>query len=319
MRVQFETNFERFLKRVTLSFRWIILASLVLLAASGIFWVESDEVAMILRMGRLVGNTPSEQILQPGLHIAFPYIIDEVVKVSVGRIRELDIITYTSADGLISSDVAQSGYLISGDHNIVLLQAAVKYQVVDPVELVWVNGDPEKLIKTVVSGELLRHSSSMDVDSLLTTSKGKLADLTKNSAQALLDDARCGVSLTNIELTSIMPPEEVRSDFEAVNAASVQKQTLIQGANEYRASVIPNAQAQSQQYVDAARGDQQTQIARTYSDIAVFNGLLEQYETSPESVEEGYLRQRLTALLSRMRVFIVPKNQDQDVPRVVLP
>lgn len=317
MRVQFETDFERFLKRVTLSFRWILLVALVLLIGSGIFWVESDEVAMVLRMGKLVGNTPSEQLRQPGLHFAFPYIIDEVVKVSVGRIRQLDIMTYTSADGVVNSDVTQSGYLISGDHNIVLLEAAAKYQIVDPIQFVWINGDPEKLITTVVSGELLRHSSGMDVDSLLTTSKGRLADLTKKTAQVLLDEAHCGVVLTNIELTSIMPPEEVRTDFEAVNAASVQKQTLIQGANEYRESVIPNAQAQARQHMDAAIGDQQTQIARAYNDTAVFNGLLEQYQTSPESVREGYIRQRFTELFARMRVFVVPQNQD--VPRVVLP
>jgi len=317
MRVQFESNFERFLKRVVRGFRWIILASLVLLVASGLFRVESDEVAMILRLGRLVGNTPSEQLLQPGLHFAFPYIVDEVVKVSVGRIRQLDVKAYVSEDGLISGDVAQSKYLISGDHNIILLEAAVKYQIDDPIQFVWVNGDPEKLIATAVSGELLRHSSGMDVDSLLTTSKGRLADLTKASAQALLNEARCGVTLTNIELTRVMPPEEVRADFEAVNAASVQKQTLIQGANEYRESVIPGAQAQARQSVDAAMGDQQTQVARAHSDIAVFNGLLEQYQASPESVREGYLRQRLTEVLARMRVFIIPK--DQDVPRVVLP
>ncbi|HML45407.1 MAG TPA: SPFH domain-containing protein [Clostridia bacterium] len=203
MRVQFETNFERFLKRVTLSFRWIILASLVLLAASGIFWVESDEVAMILRMGRLVGNTPSEQLLRPGLHFAFPYIIDEVVKVSVGRIRELEVSAYASADGLVSNDVTQSGYLISGDHNIVMLKAVVKYQIADPIQFVWVNGDPEKLITTVVGGELLHHSSSMEVDSLLTSSKGLLADLTRKTSQTLLDGARCGVTLTNVELTSM--------------------------------------------------------------------------------------------------------------------
>ncbi|HML45406.1 MAG TPA: hypothetical protein PKE04_01490 [Clostridia bacterium] len=49
----------------------------------------------------------------------------------------------------------------------------------------------------------------------------------------------------------------------------------------------------------------------------MFSGLLEQFRASPKSVEEGYLRQRYTELLARMRVFIVPN--DRDVPRIVLP
>ncbi|MBQ5883235.1 MAG: hypothetical protein IIW72_01775, partial [Clostridia bacterium] len=59
-------------------FKWVVAGSLVLLVLTGIYKVDSNEVAVVLRFGKLVGTTAEEQIKTPGLHFALPYIIDEV-------------------------------------------------------------------------------------------------------------------------------------------------------------------------------------------------------------------------------------------------
>ena len=57
------------------------LKVLVVIVVAGIFMsgirvVKSGEVALVLRFGKLVGNTYEEQVHEPGLLLAFPYIID---------------------------------------------------------------------------------------------------------------------------------------------------------------------------------------------------------------------------------------------------
>lgn len=317
MRRQRESKLEKVMRSFIRSFRWILLAALVFLVCTGIFRVNSDEVALVLRMGRLVGATPAEQILQPGLHFAFPYVIDEVVRVPVGKIKELTVATHKPTGKIIVRNVAKTGYLITGDSNIVMVEAAVKYRIDDPIAYALGSSDPESMINAIVSGNLLKYTSKLDVDSVLTTGKAALIDDVKRTSQQQLDDVGCGIELTNIELTSIMPPEEVRADFEAVNSAAVRKSTYIQEANEYREKVIPDAQAQAQKYIDTAVASQQTLVAQAHSDIAVFDGLAAQFASSPESVYDGYLRQRIAQVVQNMSVFVV--DEAEGMPGVILP
>ncbi len=67
---------------------WVgIMALLYLL--SGITIIRSDEVAVVLRWGKLVGATPALQAHGPGLMFAFPRPMDQVVRVQVKRVHEI--------------------------------------------------------------------------------------------------------------------------------------------------------------------------------------------------------------------------------------
>ena len=47
--------------------KWFILVAVVAVLCSGIIFVQPDEVAIIVRLGKVVGDTPAEMIKQPGL------------------------------------------------------------------------------------------------------------------------------------------------------------------------------------------------------------------------------------------------------------
>ena len=96
---------------------WWVATMAVLYAFSGITVVKSDEVAVILRWGRLVGDTPALQEHGPGLLFAFPRPIDQVVRVQVKHVWEVQVSTLAgmrtgrdeisharSADGRLRAD-----------------------------------------------------------------------------------------------------------------------------------------------------------------------------------------------------------------------
>src|SRR5215467_2201707 len=66
----------------------VMFLLLIVFLGSGFFTVEPQEQAMIIRLGRPVGEG-QKALLGPGLHWSFPYPIDEYVKVPIAAIQRV--------------------------------------------------------------------------------------------------------------------------------------------------------------------------------------------------------------------------------------
>ena len=88
--------------------KWLILILVVLICCSGIRVINNYEVGVVLRFGRLVGDTQEEQIKQPGLLLAFPYVIDEVIKVTNDDVKRVAA-TYFTPENRTVLDVETGG------------------------------------------------------------------------------------------------------------------------------------------------------------------------------------------------------------------
>ena len=123
--------FEDILRTVSRYFVVIIIAVVLIICCSGIRFIKSGEQAIILRFGKIVGDTPEEQIHDAGVLFAFPYIIDEVITIPTGSIHEFTVNTHYTEGEMTTYD--RNGYVITGDNNIAILSASVKYTISDPV------------------------------------------------------------------------------------------------------------------------------------------------------------------------------------------
>ena len=75
-------------------------------------------------------------------------------------------------------------------------------------------------------------AASKSVDGLLTDQKAEFGNEVIRQAQAILDGMEMGVSIVSLEFKSIKPPSALQYHFDQVNAASVEKETRIQQANQ---------------------------------------------------------------------------------------
>ncbi len=153
-------------------FKWTILLLVVLFWFSGITSVKPGNVGMVMRFGRLVGATLSEQIVKPGLVLAFPYPIDEVVQVPEMKIEQLTIDElYKPLDEEITSDDTidplLEGYAITGDMNVIQTQIVVKYKVVDPIMYRLGVSRPEDFIRDIVLASFTQTASLWRIDDIL--------------------------------------------------------------------------------------------------------------------------------------------------------
>ena len=317
MKTKSYSSFHLILQTVMTYFRVALIAALLLIALSGVYRVESNEAAVVLRFGSLVGDNYEAQVRQPGLHFALPFVVDEVIIIPVGKVQELTITTHCGSGAAISPNIKTNGYVVTGDSNIVLVKTKVKYTISDPVAYALYQNGVERIIDGVVSGEVTALVAGLDVDSVLTSGRAELSENIRSRAQSLLDEQGAGVALTGIELTELTPPAETRRQFENVNEAAVRKETMIQNAREAASVTRLEAEAAAYELEQGARSRQSDLLSRAYRETAEFDGFLEQYSRNPDALMDGVFRLRVGKLLSKTgATIVIPEGGS---PIVVLP
>lgn len=299
-------------------FRWVVLFAAALIALSGIYRVQSNEVAVVLRLGRLTGITLEEQIRNPGLHFALPFFIDEVIRIPVQAMHERVITThYVVFMGRIHPDVDQNGYLLTGDNYIVLVRASVLYQIRNPVQYAILNRDTGNIIDGVISAELTRLVTQMGIDEVLT-GRAELSFAVMLNAQRILDELETGVTIAAVELPGINPPMETIFYFEEVRSAAVYKETLVQRALETASSLRLNAQAQAGAYTQTAISYQHSRLTRAHNEMAEFNGIYELFAINPQLIMAGTFRERIGRVFAQSGgSIIIPEGSES--PLILLP
>ena len=305
-------GFTKVLEYIIKYFKLAMGFAIGLMLLSGIYIVDSHEVAIVLRFGRIVGDTPSSQIREPGLHFAIPFFVDQVIRVPVHTIHELEITTHHPIG------MGSSGFIVTGDNNIALLRAVVRYQISDPASYALLNHDVGSHINGVVSGVFTSTITQMEIDHVLTTGRGELGVNILNNSQILLNQLGMGVTLTSVEITDITPPIETAHYFDAVRSAAIIRETNIQHALETAQILMLNAQALASETKQNAILEQTRRLTTVHSHMAEFNGLYDQYQIDPQIIYSGVFRQRVTAVVSQAgQSIIIP--DDNIPPTIILP
>lgn len=290
--------FAEILGSVTKYFLILVAAVLLLIAFSGVRVIPSGNVAVILRFGKLVGDTYTDQVHEAGLLFAFPYIIDEVITVPTGNVIEQTVSTHYTSGGMTT--LRQNGYVITADRNIAVVSASVKYVISDPVAYALNAADVSKLIDASVSSAMVNKAAGMAVDELLTSGKDDFAHAVQKAAQSKLDRAGVGVTIGTIELTDVGMPAEVRSTYDEVNSATVRAATMLEEAKKYRETLIPQAEATANKLKNDANSEYSASVAAANTSLSEFYGVLDEYRQSPELVKIRIYNAKLTEAIGKI-------------------
>ncbi len=317
-------------------FRWglTLLPALVVLLAtlylfSGITIVRQDEVAMVLRFGRLVGDSPALALRQPGLLLAWPRPIDEVVRVNVQKVHEVRLVELTPllGEGLPplpaevdpnlvpgletpreSIDPRRIGYALTGDRNIVHAQIVARFQIGDPVAYALRMDAPEELLRRAVLASALHSAGEMSINDVLAGGRRELVRRIETRTQETLDAIESGLRLVSVELEELSPPLNLLGEFRAVQSAYIESLTEVKRAQQYRASEIPAAEADALTLMAEARSYEAARVAEARGAAASFEKLLVEYRRGPEMLRERLYRETMERTLgeTRNRVLVPP-------------
>ena len=199
---------------------------------SGLIQVGPGEQAVVRRFGR-----PLEEDLGPGLWWRWPWPIEDVTRIRPDEIRQVEIgfrgvpgrstvpagLTWASShgdDGV--RRVPEEAVMITGDGNLVELQATLRYTIAEPRTYLFEVCDPETILRAAAESVLRETVASQPFHDLLTRGRGRLAE----EVLARLD-GRCreaggqglGVRLDGLSLHDLHPPQEVVPAYHEVTRA----------------------------------------------------------------------------------------------------
>lgn len=272
----------------------IMVVLVILFFASGVFRVQPNEQALVLRLGKIRG-VGQARLLGPGLHWAFPEPIDEIVRVVTKKKQtvEIDSFWYFEREEDIlkgrkrrpggTLNPLRDGYCLTrndsvsvagtgeNDYNIVHAKWELTYTIERP-ELFFKNiyyeaAAPGQDFLDVVSETLDPLLKSMAEDAIVTTmvnysideaiiSESRIPNDVSRLLQSKLDRIDSGIKVTSIQISErITWPLQVDAAFQASNKASQESQRLVTEARSYAGKILNEAGSRDAEEILAALKD----------------------------------------------------------------
>jgi len=296
--------------------RWLLPMLLVGYLLSGVVVVGSDEVAVVMRFGKLSGGNGTSAQKFPGMHYTLPRPIDEVVRIKVKKVYELEVSELHPLGGTApwpsqTIDPTEEGYVLTGDRNVVQVAMMARYLVADPVAFALYQAQPEEVLRSAIMTATVRTMGEVEVDAVL--SEGRAAFIVKvvQRAQRRLDRAGAGIELVSIEVTDLAPPAQVKEDFDQVQAAFIDMQTQVTEAKRVRELEVPQAQAARDQDLREAQGYATELLSQARGEVGMWNDLYQEYRQNRQVVRDRLYYESMEASLSkafRFRFVPPPSN-----------
>jgi modulator of FtsH protease HflK len=276
--------------------RFLMLGLIVVFVASGVFTVQPNEVAVLLRFGRPVG-VGSEQLLQPGLHWKLPAPIDEVVFVKVGETHTLTSTAgwyFLTKEEEVSGDRPQElpylrpgvdGYTLAGDGNIVHAKATLSYRISDPLAYAFNFARTTNLLADVLDNALAYASARFSADDALYRNKMGFQELVLARVNQGVDRLKLGVTVDPREVRT-SPPLYVEAAFNDVVKAQQQGDKKIRDAESYARGATNAAFSDAAVVVRGGITASNVMLATIQADATNFLGLLPSFERNPQLFED---------------------------------
>ncbi|HEY7313598.1 MAG TPA: SPFH domain-containing protein [Gemmataceae bacterium] len=220
--------------------RTLRILLLLLLAAyllTGVVQIRPGERGVVRRFGRLLPDR-----LEPGLAIQLPWGMDRVDRVAVDRVQSVAI-GYQEDD--LSGESMPAGQLLTGDHNLVNVQAVLTYKVQRDQEAEYVlQADRvDALLTRAVEAVMAQWVAGRNVDDVLLAGKNEMRPVLKEQTQAWIEPYRLGVEILDARVAVIAPPDDVKPEFDRVALAQTHNSTLINAAEQSVARELQLAEA----------------------------------------------------------------------------
>ena len=256
-----------------------VIAFVAVSAWSSLYTVPSDSVAVIQRFGKYNAEVP------PGLHLKLPFGIDVATLVSVKRQlkQEFGFTTPGAGDPFQSPvDGRRETEMVTGDLNAALVEWVVQYRISDPLKFLFEVREPGATLRYVSESVMREVVGDRTVDEVITIGRQEIESEALLKMQALTTRYAMGISIDQVQLKNINPPEPVQASFNEVNQAQQEKERLINEARREYNKVIPLAEGEKDQRIREADGYRLKRINEAEGDAARFTALLAEYLKAPE-------------------------------------
>ncbi|NQW20511.1 MAG: FtsH protease activity modulator HflK [Chloroflexi bacterium] len=295
----------------------LVIAALLVIsiiwAGTGFYTVGPDQEAVLRTFGKFTATTSG------GLHWHYPGPIGKRNVVAVTTTRRMEVGFRSGSDGFtVAQSITGESLMITGDENIVDVQAVIQYRIADLQSFLFEVDDPGDTDRGIPPGQpdgrtlldiaetaIRQVVGSRKIDDVLTTEKEQVQTEVLLKMREISRDYKTGIDVLQVLLQNVNPPLEVQSAFEDVVRAREDRERLINLARAYEAAEIPKATGEAAKITEAAEGFKQGRIARAQGEADGFEAILEGYLLSPDITRQRLYLEAMEEVLPGVTKFIL--------------
>ena len=289
-----------------------ILAGIIgiILLWSMFFQVRPEELGVITRFGKYVRSENS------GLHLKLP-ILERVYKVAVERQQKEEFGFRTTSTG-IQSQYSKSGttdesLMLTGDLNLADVEWVVQYRIDDPYKFLFKVRDPIGTMRDISESCMRQIVGDRTVNEVLTVGRTEIAISVQEEIQKLCTEYSLGITIEQVVLQDVNPPDPVKDAFNAVNQAQQEKETMINQARSEYNKIIPRARGQAEETIQMAEGYAMERVNNALGEAARFNALYREYVKAPEVTKRRLHLETLGSVLPKLGHKVITDEEGNNV------
>ncbi|MCI0639688.1 MAG: cation-translocating P-type ATPase family protein [Gemmataceae bacterium] len=249
--------------------------AVLLYVATGLRIVAPDEVAVVRRFGRHVAD------LGPGWHLRWPWPFEETTRVSQ-RVRTVEVgfrqslftvkkasLTWTAPHR--DNRLGEEALMITGDKNLIDVQAVVRYKVAQPHVFLFEVQNGEELLRATAEAVLRGMVAGKPFHDLLTIYRGQFQqDVLARLKDRVQEYGGLGIDIEGVSLLDLHPPADVVADYYRVARAMEDRDRRINEAEENSTRKMNSAKSDSVRILAQARAGKTEKTLQAQGDLARF-------------------------------------------------
>lgn len=289
-----------------------IIAIIVLAVLAFVGWqgfttrVQPDEVGIVLRFGDF------DRQLPPGLNFRLPYPVETVYQPKVTRVNRMSVGFRGEVQGVttsVSRQVPEESLMLTGDENIVDINAVVFWRIKEASNYLFNIQRPEETVKGVAESALREIVGESQLQPLLTRSRQETETAVQKLMQETLDTYGAGITITQVQLQKVDPPQQVIDAFRDVQAARADQERIQNEALAYANTVVPEARGEAAKIIQAAEAYKAQTVAEAEGQASRFTKIYEQYAAAPEVTRRRMFLETMERIFSGTDKIIIDEDK----------
>jgi len=276
---------------------------LVLWLASGFYIVQEGRASLVLRFGEYKYSTGA------GFKWRLPYPIESHEMVDIAQLRQATV----GYRGERAGGQGRDSLMLTRDENMIDLQFAVQYRIGRPEEYLFNNVRPDDIVTQAAETAMREMVGRSLADSVLYENKEAIGREVLELTQRIADRYESGITIVNVTIQNVQPPEEVQAAFnDAIKAAQDAERVKNEG-QAYANDVIPRARGAADRLIEEAEGYRERVVAQAQGDAERFSRIVTEYAKAPAVTRERLYLETMQEVFANVSKVMVDSRANSNL------
>ncbi|MEM7696773.1 MAG: FtsH protease activity modulator HflK [Verrucomicrobiota bacterium] len=286
---------------------------LLIIGVTSIYTIQVEERGVVLRFGKHVAT------VDPGLHFRLPFGIDRVIPVAVRRQQKMEFGSGSAPNSRsrlsINSEQELERNMVTGDLNAALVEWVIQYRITEPDQYLFKARSPDDTLRDASESVMRQVVGDRTVDEVITFGRQEIESVAAEELRTLANLYQLGISIDQVQLQDVDPPQPVQASFNEVNQAQQDKEKSVNIANGEYNRAVPKARGEAEKQVTEAEGYATQRVNEAQGDVARFVALLAEYEKAPDVTRRRIYLETMEEVMPKVgRKVVIDESADQVLP-----